>query len=777
MSKIISQIRIVQGIIFCLFPIILIAQNNSINDEPVSYVNPLMGTSSNPSKENGIISNGYVNPVLTMPFGMANWTPQTGTMDNHWVYSYNDNYIYGLRQTSMPSPWMGDYGTFSILPITGKPRFVEEERASWFSHKSEAVHPFYYSVYLVDHNVTAEIAPNERSACMRFTFPKTDSAYVVIDAMNEGSYIKVIPEKNMVIGYSTKNHGSVPENFKNYFVIQFDQPFSSSTIWQGGNLNEKLLEFKGDHTGAVIGFKTVKGQKVEAKIASSYISFEQARQNLQEILSESFLQVKEKAKTKWNDELSRVKIEGATDWQLRTFYSCMYRMMIYPRKFFEINEKGEIVHYSPHTGEVLPGYFYVDTGFWDTFRAQFPFINLMQPSTNAQFMESMINAYEESGWLPEWASPGHKSSMIGSHSASVIADAYLKGIRGYNIEKLYEGIIQNSKFKGPVGNTGRKGVNYYNNLGYIPADVEIGQYASRTLEYAYDDFTIYQLAKALGRPENEIALFAGRSQNYRKLFDPSTKLMRGKNEDGTFQTPFNPFKWGVAFTEGNSWHYTWSVMHDPMGLSDLMGGTDNFISMIDSVFEISPLKYDVSHYNRGTIHLVREMQNINMGQYTHGNEPMQHLPYFYNYGAPWKAQYRLREIMDRLYAPTPDGFAGDDDNGQTSAWYFFSSLGFYPMCPGTNQYVIGTPLFPKSTLTLENGNQIIIKASNVSSENRYINSILFNGKKYTRSWFAHEQLVAGCTIEFEMTATPNKERGIQEKDFPYSFSRDGKIQD
>ena len=753
-------------ILFFWLPVSAYAQSGS---DPVSYVNALMGTASNETKEHGVISNGYVYPVISLPFGMYNWTAQTGTNDDPWIYSYNDNYVYGLRQTNSPSPWMGDYGSFSIMPITGTPRFRDEERASWFSHKSEQVHPYYYSVYLVDHDVTAEITPTETCAALRFTFPSADSAYLVIDAMEEGSYIKIDPDAQTISGYSTKNSGAVPDNFKNHFIIRFNQPFSSTAVWQDGELQENSLEFSGDHAGAVVGFRPTDEGKVEATVASSYISKEQAQFNFREVENESFESVRELARQAWNAELSRVAIEGATDRQLRTFYSCLYRMLIYPRRFYETNPQGEIVHYSPYTGEVLPGYLFVDTGFWDTFRAQFPFFNLMYPSLSAKIMAGLVNAYQESGWLPEWASPGHQYSMIGSHSASVIADAYLKGVRGYDIETLYEGILKNSENNGPR-NTGREGVNYYNRLGYVPYDVGISQNGSRTLEYAYDDFTIYQLAQALGRPQEENDRFARRSQNYRNIFDSTTSLMRGRNQDGTFQSPFDPFRWGVAFTEGNSWHYTWSVMHDAQGLSDLMGGTENFISMIDSVFMLSPLHYDVSHYNRGTIHLVREMQQINMGQYAHGNEPMQHLPYLYNFGAPWKAQYRLREIMDRLYAPTPDGFAGDDDNGQTSAWYFFSSLGFYPLCPGTDQYVIGTPLFPKAVLTLENGNKITINAPKVIEDNRYIDQVMVNGKLHTKNWFSHNHLMKGCTINFSMSAVPNQGRGTEQETFPYSYS-------
>jgi len=529
-------------------------------------------------------------------------------------------------------------------------------------------------------------------------------------------------------------------------------------------------ELKGNHVGAFIHFKTNKGEKLNANVASSFISYEQAEQNLKEIGADNFETIKEKARKTWNQALSRISVEGGTVDQTRTFYTCLYRTMLFPRKFYEIDEKGKIMHYSPYNGKVLSGYLFTDNGFWDTFRAVFPFFNLMEPELNSHIQEGLVNSYKESGWLPEWASPGHRDCMIGSNSASIIADAYLKGARGYDIQTLYEALLKNTQNEGPLNSVGRKGVKYYNELGYIPYDVKIRENTARTLEYAYDDFTICQLAKALNRPQSEIDLFAKRCQNYRNVFDNETKLMRGKNQDGKFQTPFNPFKWGDAFTEGNSWHYTWSVFHDIQGLVNLMGGQKVFISMLDSVFVVPPV-FDASYY-RSVIHEIREMQIVNMGNYAHGNQPIQHMIYLYNYaGTPWKAQYWLREVMDKLYAPTPDGYCGDEDNGQTSAWYVFSALGFYPVCPATDEYVIGAPLFKKATLLLENGNKVVIEASGNCGDNKYVQSVSFNGKKYTQMWFSHQALMKGADIKFEMSLTPNKQRGTDPKDYPFSVSQ------
>lgn len=734
----------------------------------IELVNPLIGTDSKPS-----LSNGNTYPAIALPWGMNFWMPQTGKMGNGWAYTYAADKIRGFKQTHQPSPWMNDYGQFSIMPITGKLRIDEDERASWYSHKAETAKAYYYSVYLADHDVTTEIAPTERAANFRFTFPKTDSSFVVIDAFDKGSYVKVLPKERKIIGYTTRNSGGVPANFKNYFVIYFDKAFSSAQTWHDKTIAKDTLELNANHAGAVVGFKTTKGEQVHARVASSFISFEQAEQNLKELGNDTFDVVKQKAKAAWNKELNRIQVEGGSLAQRQTFYSCLYRSLLFPRKFFEIDANKKVVHYSPYNGQVLPGYMFTDTGFWDTFRSMFPFLNLMYPSLNTQMQEGLANAYKEGGWLPEWASPGLRNTMIGSNSASVIADAYLKGLRGYDINALYEAVLKNSENEGPMDAVGRRGAAYYNKLGYVPYDVQINENAARTLEYAYDDFAIYQLAKALKRPQAEIDRFAKRCQNYRNLFDKQSGLMRGKNQNGTFQSPFNPFKWGDAFTEGNSWHYTWSVFHDVQGLIKLMGGNQKFLTKLDSVFTIPPV-YDESYYG-SVIHEIREMQIANMGQYAHGNQPIQHMIYLYNYaGEPWKAQYWLREVMNRLYLPTPDGYCGDEDNGQTSAWYVFTAMGFYPVCPATDQYVTGAPLFQKVTATLENGKQLIINAPTNSDQNRYINAMRINGREYSKNWLSHQELQQGAIIDIDMTATPNKQRGTQPADFPYSFSADQK---
>ena len=733
--------------------------------DPVEYVNPLMGTQSTYE-----LSAGNTYPAIARPWGMNFWTPQTGKMGDRWGYTYTANKIRGFKQTHQPSPWINDYGQFAIMPVVGSPEFDQDKRASWFSHKSEIAKPYYYEVYLAEHDVKTELTPTDRAAMFRFTFPENEHSYVVVDAFDKGSYIKVVPEENKIIGYTTKNSGGVPDNFKNYFVIEFDKSFTYEATFADAALKEGAREQQSDHVGAVIGFKTAKGEIVHAKVASSFISFEQASLNLKELGTDNFDTLVQKGKEVWNKELSKIEVEGGTLDQYRTFYSCMYRSLLFPRKFYEIDASGKIVHYSPYNGEVLPGYMFTDTGFWDTFRSLFPFLNLMYPTMSKEMQEGLINTYKESGFFPEWASPGHRGCMVGNNSASVLVDAYVKGIKVDDLETLYKGLIHGTENVHPtVSSTGRLGHEYYNKLGYVPYDVKINENAARTLEYAYNDWCIYQIAKDLGRPKKELDLYAKRAMNYKNLFDKETKLMRGKNKDGKFMAPFSPLKWGDAFTEGNSWHYTWSVFHDPQGLIDLMGGRKEFVAMLDSVFAVPPV-FDDSYYGQ-VIHEIREMQIMNMGNYAHGNQPIQHMIYLYNYaGEPWKAQYWLRQVMNRMYTPTPDGYCGDEDNGQTSAWYVFSALGFYPVAPGTTQYVLGAPLFKKATLHFENGKNLVINAPENSDKNIYIESMSFNGKNYTKNYLEHFELLEGGVLDVKMGDKPNMNRGVNPEDLPYSFS-------
>ena len=734
--------------------------------EPVDYVSTLVGTQSSYA-----ISTGNTYPAVCMPWGMNFWTPQTGKMGDGWTYTYTADKLRGFKQTHQPSPWINDYGQFTIMPETGEaPIFDEEKRASWFSHKAEVATPYYYRAYLADYDVVTELAPTERAAIMRITFPENKS-YVVVDAFDKGSYVKIMPKERMIVGYTTKNSGGVPQNFKNYFVMKFDKDFTYTAAVADGHINTANVKAECNHAGGIVGFKTSRGEQVNVRIASSFISEEQAIENLKELGSDSFDEVKARGRNTWNDVLGRIEVKSDDIDHLRTFYSCLYRSVLFPRSFYEKNAKGEIVHYSPYNGEVLPGYMFTDTGFWDTFRCLFPLLNVMYPSMNEKMQAGLVNAYKESGFLPEWASPGHRGCMVGNNSASIVADAYLCGLKNYDAETLWQAVVHGASAVHPtVSSTGRLGYEYYNKLGYVPYDVKINENVARTLEYAYDDWCIYEFGKALGKSKKELEPFRKRAFNYRNVFDSETKLMRGRLKNGKFQSPFSPLKWGDAFTEGNAWHYTWSVFHDPAGLIQLMGGKQTFNNMLDSVFNVPPL-FDDSYYG-SVIHEIREMQIMNMGNYAHGNQPIQHMIYLYGYsGEPWKTQYWIRQTMQRMYNANPDGYCGDEDNGQTSAWYVFSAMGFYPVCPGAGEYVLGAPYFDEMTLHLENGRNVSIKANDNTDDNCYVNSLTLNGKPYSKNYIKRSDLMQGAQFVYNMSAKPNYSRGTAESDAPYSFSK------
>ena len=719
---------------------------------PEEYVSTLVGTQSDPS-----FSTGNLFPALSLPWGMNHWSPQTARNGDGWMYSYNAHKIRGFKQTHQPSPWIGDYGCFSVMPVKDTALTDQDARASWFSHKSEEARPYYYQVYLCDPDVNVEMTPTERAVAMRFTYPDSPMSGFVVDPMSEGVEMKVLDDGKTITGYTTFNRGGVPEGFRSWFVIRSDKPFAGCFV-RGGVL--------------CVHFATRRGEQVRLDIASSFISPEQALRNLEEIGGRGFDEVCAAAKAAWREVLGRVEVEGDDIDQLRTFYSCLYRSTLFPRKFYEIGADGEPVHYSPYNGEVRKGYLYTDSGFWDVFRAQFPLLDLIYPETSREIQEGLACIAEENDFLPEWASPGHRGCMVGNNSASIVTGTYLKGLGTERIDKLYQTLVYATEHVHPtVHSSGRLGHEYYNSLGYIPYDVGINENVARTLEYAYDDWCLLQLARRLGRPQEELDKWAGRALNYRNVFDPSVCLMRGRNADGSFQEPFSPYKWGDAYTEGNAWHYTWSVFHDVQGLIDLMGGPETFTQMLDSVWVVPPI-YDDSYYH-ARIHEITEMQVADMGNYAHGNQPAQHMVYLYDWaGQPWKTQMYARKVMEELYRCTPDGYCGDEDNGQTSAWYILSALGFYPVCPAGDEYAIGSPLFPKAVIHLENGRDVVITAKGNGPGKVYIAKARLNGRNWTKNYLKYGDLVKGARIRYTMSATPVKTRGTAPEDAPYSFSRE-----
>lgn len=699
--------------------------------DPVTLVNPLMGTAS--SYE---FSAGNTYPAIGVPWGMHTWTPQTGRNGDGWTYTYDAHKLVGFKQTHQPSPWINDYGCFSLFPVSGeRPGYTEEERASWFSHKAERATPYEYSVYLAEYDIEASFSPTSRACIFRIRYPSGAPASLIVDVMDRDGqtrkgHIRVDTVSGIITGYSVHEHGGTPDNFKNYFIICPDCDIKDYKLFDDGTCRITFL------LSADKPYWTV-----EIRVASSFISPEQAALNLSgELDGKDYETVCREGKATWNKALSRIEIAGGTRRRQETFYSCLYRSLLFPRSLYEYDSLGTRIHYSPYNGKIARGYMFTDTGFWDTFRCLFPLLNLLYPSENLKMQEGLVNAWLESGFLPEWASPGHRGCMVGNNSASVVTDGFLKRLNwledslgyrpewprdkeltGYRIDELYKALLKASEQVHPtVSSTGRLGHEYYNSIGYIPYDVGIDESVARTLEYAYNDWCNARLGESLGAPQDQIETFSKRAGNYRNVFDKEHLLMRGRNLDGSFQTPYNPYKWGDAFTEGNAWHYTWSVFHDMEGLIGLMGGKDAFTRMLDSVFVVPPV-FDCSYYG-GVIHEIREMQVMNMGNYAHGNQPAQHMIYLYNLtDKPRRTGELAHWVMDRFYSPAPDGYCGDEDNGQTSAWYVFSAIGFYPVCPGSDRYEPGFPLFNKIRLHLENGKTIVITPSEESSPQLKIN--------------------------------------------------------
>ena len=767
------EMKKIAGLVVC---VILSLPDCFAQKDYTKYVDPIIGTYNEFQ-----LSNGNVLPFAARPWGMNFWTPQTALNGDPWQYIYTAKHITGFKQSHQPSPWGGDYSMFSVMPTIGKKKFLENDRKSWFSHKEEIAKPHYYSVYLADYFIRAEMVPTSRACIMRFTYPESDQSNIVVDAFDNDSFIQVIPEENKIIGYTTETYhynNRAPKNFKNYFVILFNKPFKEHSIWMNDGFVSGITEAKGGRTGVVITFDTTDGEQVEAYIASSFISFEQAEINMNEINGKSFDQVCEEGKNEWNELLSRFAVadENIDDLDnIRMFYSALYRMLLYPREFFEYDKEGNIIHYSPFNGEVLPGRMYTDNGYWDTFRAERPFFDLFFPEWSSCYMESVANIYKESGWLPEWVSPGHINAMIGSNSSSVIASAYLNKVKGLDMDLFWDAVNKMAYNAHPtMTSVGRAGAVEYDKLGYVPSDVGISESVARTLEYAYADYCIMRIAEEMGKDQEVIDKYASRARNYKNVFNKDFNLMSRRNSEGVFDPEFNPLAWGRGFTEGNSWHYTWSVFHDPEGLADLMGGNDVFTAMLDSVFIIPPT-FDCSEYGQ-VIHEIREMNIVDFGQYAHGNQPIQHMIYLYDWTSqPWKTQYWSRQVMSRLYRPTPDGYCGDEDNGQTSAWYVFSALGMYPVNPVSGEYALGSPLFRNITITLPNGKKLEISAPNNSENNVYVNEMKINGKRNKKNYITREQILKGGRFKFEMSDSPNMARGTDEMARPYSMSKDDNL--
>ncbi len=731
----------------------------------VEFVNTLQGTNS--SFE---LTRGNTYPTTALPFGMHTWTPQTGKNGDGWKYQYSKKTIRGFQQAHQCSSWTNDYCVFSLMPVLGPLVVNENDRATGFSHDNETGKPHYYKVKLTNGIVT-EISPTERGAHLRFSFPKGGSAHLVLDGYTGVSQVRIWPAQRKITGYVSNNKTSKKNLIKSYFEITFDKPFKSYGTWENRKNATQLnqSEAEGEGIGAFIEFKS--GEIVQAKVASSYISQEQAGVTLQQELGKfrKLEETKAAAAKIWNDHLGRILVEGGTEEEKATFYSCYFRASLFSRKFYELDKEGKPYYFSPYDGKIHDGYMFTDTGFWDTFRGQFPLNALMHPTMHGKYMQALLDAQEQCGWLPSWSFPNEQGSMIGNHAISLLTDAWVKGIRTFDPEKALKAYLHEAINKGPWGpSNGRDGWKEYFELGFVPYP-KYREATAKTLEYAYDDFCGYQLAALTGNKFYE-DIFSRQMFNYKNVYDASTGYMRGRKTSGEWTPDFDPFEWGGPFTEGNAWHWQWSVFHDIQGLINLMGGENKFVAKLDSVFT-SPNTVNTGSYG-GMIHEMTEMVMANMGQYAHGNQPIQHMVYLYNYaGQPWKAQQHSREVMKKLYNSTEDGYPGDEDQGQTSSWYVLSALGFYSVCPGTDQYVIGSPVFKKVTITLEDGKKFITEAKNNSPENVFIQTGSLNGKPYSRNWLTYGDIVKGGILKFEMGYKPSMQRGLAAEDKPFSLTK------
>jgi len=755
------KIRLLTCVPALLWASALFAQNDNL----IKYVNTRQGTNTKYE-----FSYGNTYPATALPFGMNTWTAQTGKNGDGWKYQYFEHTIRGFQQSHQCSSWVNDYAVFSLMPVTGNLVVNEDKRAAGFRHENETAQPSYYKVKL-DNNITTEMTPTERGANLRFSFPKGQGAYLVLDGYTKMSMVKIIPGERKITGW-VNNCRWAPQGFKNYFVITFDKPFAAYGTWENkkDQLSPKNLTAEGDGVGAYLKFKD--GEPVQAKVASSYISPEQAELTLQTELGKykNFDDTRKAADVVWNTLLGRMKIEGATEDDKATFYSCLYHANLFSHQFFEYGKDGKPYYYSPYDGKTHNGYMYTDNGFWDTFRAQFPLNTIIHPKMQGQYVQALLDAQQQCGWLPAWSFPAETGGMLGNHSISLLADAWVKGIRTFDPKQALAAYYHEATNKGPWGSAnGRPGWKEYFADGYVPFTPQTQGSTAWTLEFAYDDFCGYQLAKQTGNAYYE-NVFGRQMYNYKNLFDPKTRFMRAKDAKGKWIEPFDPMDWGGPYTEGNAWHWTWSVFQDVQGLINLMGGDKNFTDKIDSVFT-EPGTIKVGGYGQ-VIHEMTEMAAFKMGQYAQGNEPIHHLLYMYNYaGQPWKAQQHLREVMDKMYNAGENGYPGDEDEGQMSSWYVLSAAGIYSVCPGTDEYVIGSPAFKKMTITLEDGKKFIIEANNNSKQNVYIQSATLNGKPYTHNFIKHGDIMAGGILRFEMGDKPNMNRGLAADDKPFSLSK------
>jgi predicted alpha-1,2-mannosidase len=711
------------------------------------------------------------------PFGLAKWTPQTraGEKKGDKPFDYKDSRIQGIRWSNFISgSAVPEYGSMTLMAMTGDLITDPVRRASRFSHAEEVSTPYFYSVNLQDYSTQIACTATERTGYFRIRFPETDQARILIQPNNTPkaphtssgiAYVEILPEKQEITGYNPafRYYISTGQSagFSGYFVARFNRTFTGYGTWDENGVSGGSVQAS-NQPGGFAQFDIKPDDIVEVKIGCSFTSIEQARRNLEaEIPDWDFERIKEETRNKWQKSLNKIEIESRNDSLLTKFYTAMYHALLLPRMFGDSD--GSHVGFADDDEIHQPDDFiyYDDYSMWDTYRAQHPLLLLTEPGRIDDFIESLIAKSDQGGWLPIFPSwNSYTTEMIGDHVISMITDAYLKGFRGFDIEKAYDFMVRNAlevpeNYADYADGKGRRAVRDYIELGYIPLDNPVkeafhkAEQVSRTLEYAYDDFCLAQLAKSLGR-EGDADIYYDRAGNYRNVFDAESGFVRGRWQDGRWDTPFDPGERYPYITEATPWVYTWYVPHDIQGVIDLMNGRTNFIQKLDRFFD--------------------------NGYYRHDNEPSHQIAYLYSYaGAPWKTQERVREAVKNNYTTLPGGLTGNDDAGQMSAWLIFSAMGFYPVCPGTTQYIIGSPMFEKTTIHLESphyqGKSFTVIAHNVSEENIYIQSAQLNGENFNRPWLDHSDIAAGGVLEFQMGSDPNKDWGSDAVNAPYSLSQ------
>ena len=771
--------KILSRTLLYLFVISIISCNTNNEKNYIKYVNPFVGTDGH----------GHTFPGAVLPGGMVQLSPDNGVFGWDWSsgYHYSTSSIMGFSHLHRSGMGAGDWGDILLMPTTGELKVVpgskknpDEGYRSRFTHNEEEASPGYYAVNLKDYKIKAELTVSERAGMHKYTFPKSDASHILIDMKHgirdNGTDAQIeILNNTEIVGHRASDGFVDDKNV--YFCAKFSKPFSSSGTWKENNIKSGSKEESGRHIGAFVNYVTSENETIEVKVGISYISIAQARLNLdKEIPNQSFDQVKENAQMTWNKALSKIEVQmdegndkAYNKEKLVTFYSALYHSLLFPAAFGDVNGKYMGLDNKVHTAQNFT--YSSDFSLWDTYRAQMPLLALIEPERNSDAINTMIAQYEQGGWLPAPQQFGNSytNDMIGDHHVGAIVDAYMKGIRDYDVDKAYEAIRKNAMELPPAEHRseGRFGLDYYLEYGYLPYD-KLRESVSRTLEYSYNDWCVAQLAKALGKMD-DYKMFMKRASNYKNIIDASTGFARPKDSNGEWIEPFNPRVIGDDddrhFTEGNSWQYTWFVPHDVQGLINKVGGREIFVKKLDSLFTTS------SDIPASGVSDVTGM----IGQYAHGNEPSHHTAYLYGYaGAPWKTQNLVREVMDSLYDAGPAGLCGNEDMGQMSAWYVLSSMGFYPVAPGQNVYSIGSPEFSKVTLHLDksnNANVFVIEAKNNSKENRYIQSATLNGNPLNRPWFEHAEIKNGGNLIFQMGPNPNKNWGSEIAAAPPSMTK------